>query len=237
MHATHELAHLVAALILWVGGGALLWRAAVARRRAIGRPTGVRPAGGPDRRAAMGAMRRTGVLVVAGLSAAAATIHLAAGPDHVAELGDLGLGFYWAAIFQGAFAVAWATRSGSTRLAGLGLLVNVGLIGAWVVARTIGLPGTAGTEPVGLADGTVIALELALLVGLAARLRGFDTRLEISVAPARLATAATSGLVVALGVIALSTTIAVAAAAGGHGPDGYHGGASAGAPAPAHDTH
>lgn len=232
MHAWHETAHLVAALILWAGGGAILARAAILRRRARVLPGASPDLPPPDRRAAMASMRRASVIVVAALSGAAAAVHLAAGPDHVAELGDLGLGFYWAAIFQGAFAVAWLTGGGSNRLARAGIAANVALLLAWAWARTVGLPGTSGVESIGLADGTVVALEVALVAALLARLRGLDTHIEVALAPARLATVATSGLVAALGVIALSTTIAVAAAAGGHHAAGHADGA--GAPADGH---
>ena len=224
-HASHELIELLAALILSIGGGLLLVRAALARRDRAPLTLVATPGpAAPERRLAMSAMRRTEDLVIVALSAAAAVIHLAAGPAHVEELGDLGLGFYWAAGFQGVFAIAWWRSGGSRRLALSGIAANVALLVAWAWSRAVGLPGTAGPEAMGVADGTVVLLQLVLVVALIARTRGYDTMVEISASPARLRTAATSGLVAILGVIALSTTIAVAASGQDHhGADDGHG--------------
>ena len=234
-HASHELVELLAALILSTGGGLLLVRAALAQRGrvplAVDDTTGSVASG---RRLAMGVMRRTGNLIIVALSAAAAVIHLMAGPGHVEELGDLGLGFYWAAGFQGVFAIAWWRSGGSSRLGFTGIVANLALLGAWAWSRAVGLPGTAGPEAMGVADGTVVLLQLALVVALIARMRGYDTMIEISASPARLRTAATAGLVATLGVIALSTTIAVAASGRDHHATGDDHGA---VPSPAHEAH
>lgn len=227
MHGSHEFLHLVAATVLWFGGGTILVRAALGRQgHPAAGPREVRPPRQPERRQAIGALRRTAVAIVAGLSAAAAAIHLAAGPTHVVELGDLGLGFYGAAILQGAFAIAWIGGHGSMRLAAAGIALNLSLIAAWAVSRTVGLPGTAGPESIGLADATAIALELALVAGLVARRRGIDADLAVALPAARVSTVATSARVAALGIIALSATIGVVAAGGDHHgsstPIGHH---------------
>ena len=65
-------------------------RASARPRRAAGPPT-------PRRR-----VRRSLVLILAGLSAGAAVIHLVAAPSHYAEIGDLAAGFVVSAAFQAA---------------------------------------------------------------------------------------------------------------------------------------
>lgn len=231
-HGWHELAMLMGALILSIGGGAILVRAAFDRRAARGRsvpvPLGAGLPGtspGAERRSALGAVRRAETLIAVGLSAGAAAIHLAAGPAHVEELGDLGLGFYWAALFQGMFAIAWLGRPGSRCLASVAIAGNLAILGAWAWARTIGLPTIAGgPESIGVADGTAVVLQIGLVALLAARMGGLGTWAVRTRSPAGLRTAATSGLVAILGVVALSTTIAVADAAAGHHDDGADGG-------------
>ena len=59
---------------------------------------------GPDR-TTVDAVRRLEAWTAAGLAAGAGAIHLAAAPGHVEELGDLGLAFYWAALFQVGLAI------------------------------------------------------------------------------------------------------------------------------------
>lgn len=231
-HGSHELIELLAALILSIGGGAILVRAWLVRR---GRephrtlavpavPTALR-ADPADRRSALRGLRRAVASVIVGLSAGAAIIHLAAGPEHVEAFGDLGLGFYAAGLFQAAFAIAWWTsRAGSRRLAIIGLAVNGALLIAWAWSRTIGLPTVvSGPEAPGVADVTVVGLQLALIVLLAIRFRGLDRRVALPRSPALLRTVTTSGLVAVLGVIALSTTIALASTTSGHShDDGAH---------------
>ena len=166
------------------------------------------------------------------LSLGAAAIHLAAGPAHVQALGDLGLGFYWAALLQGTFAVALLGRSYSRTLAWGGIALNVALVAAWAWSRMIGLPDVpGGPEAVGVADGTAVILQLALVALLAARVRGVRTlrRAGRTAAPSRFA--ATAGFAMLIGVVVVSSTFAVADAATGHGHDepgaaGHHGGSS-----------
>ena len=166
------------------------------------------------------------------LSIGAAAIHLAAGPAHVEVLGDLGLGFYWAALLQGTFAVALLGRSGSRKLAWTGIALNVVLVAAWAWSRLIGLPDVPdGPGAVGIADGTAVILQLALVALLAARFRGVRTprRFGRPAAPSRWA--ATAGFATLIGVVLVSSTFAVADAATGHGHDeagaaGHHEGSS-----------
>ena len=108
-HGSHAAIEMLAAFVLVVTGAIVLALAAHQRRRAlaVGVPSAARPAmaepGDPGRLSVP-------VAVVVALSLGAAAIHLAAGPSHVEELGDLGLGFYWAALFQGGWAIAYAAR-------------------------------------------------------------------------------------------------------------------------------
>ena len=53
-------------------------------------------------------------IIVAALALGAAAIHVAAGPAHVEALGDLGLGFYWVAIFQAAIGIGFLAAGAST---------------------------------------------------------------------------------------------------------------------------
>jgi hypothetical protein len=117
-------------------------------------------------------------LVAASLAAAA--IHFALGPDHVEELGSLGGGFYVA----GALQMSWAVlaiglprihRSADVRvdavrlLVPAGIAINTGVLAAWVVSRTVGLP--AGEHPwtpeaIGVTDAVTALLEGGLVLGL-----------------------------------------------------------------------
>ncbi|HUQ43297.1 MAG TPA: hypothetical protein VM451_02640 [Candidatus Limnocylindria bacterium] len=117
-------------------------------------------------------------------SAGAGIIHLALGPEHVDELGGLGLGFYLAAGLQLGWSIAVAViltmrgASGAAWLRSLaltGIAINGAIVAAWVISRTVGLP--AGEMPwvpeaIGRPDGVSVLLQLALVVGLAAWLRG-----------------------------------------------------------------
>ncbi len=114
---------------------------------------------------------------------------LCCGPAHVEELGDLGLAFYWAAIFQAGLAVAFVrSRVGGpgtwlTRIAVGGSLAVSGL---WLLSRTIGLPlMPGGPEPVGTADAIGTVLQLLTVALLAVRGPALDARV--------LATSAASG--------------------------------------------
>jgi hypothetical protein len=117
-------------------------------------------------------------LILIAASLGAAIIHFAHGPEHIEELGALGLGFY----VSGALQVGWAllalaanrsaARSWLARAAfPTGVALNVAIILAWVVSRTVGLPAGEQPwtpEPVGLADGICALLEAGVVVGLLA---------------------------------------------------------------------
>lgn len=232
MPESHELMMLAAATLLCGGGGVILVRATLDRRAAVARlativsddpsaaasptPTPVpRPSTG---RSTLGTVRRVETLVAAGLSLGAAAIHLAAGSAHVEALGDLGLGFYWAAAFQTIFAAVLLSHPHVRRVAVVGIGANLALLSAWAVSRTMGLPTVSGgPEAIGVADGITVLLQALLVVALAARLRGLDARLVATRSASVVRSVATSGLVAMLGIIFLTTTIAVADATSGHG--------------------
>lgn len=215
VHGSHALIETLAALVLSLGGAAILVRAWLARRAGstVRKRPGWSVAGQPSDASAPA----LAIPVLVGLlSAAAGAIHLVAAPEHVEMLGDLGLGFYWAALFQVGFAAAWIASSRSTRLAWLGLIGNAFLIAAWAWSRTVGLPGLAdGPEPIGAADGVAVALELGIVVLLAAEAR--------IVPPSRLVQPShglgAAALVAIGGVAVLATVIALVDLAGG----GHHG--------------
>ena len=225
---SHDLVMLAAATLLWGGGGVILGRAALDRRAAVGRlatlvledPSGaVRPGPRPSTgRSTLGSVRRVETLVAAGLSLGAAAIHLAAGSAHVEALGDLGLGFYWAAAFQTIFAAVLLSHPHARRVAAVGIGANLALLGAWAVSRTMGLPTVSGgPEAIGVADGITVVLQALLVVLLAVRLRGVDARLVATRSASVVRSVAMSGLVAMLGIILVTTAIAVADATSDHG--------------------
>jgi hypothetical protein len=223
-HETHASIELAAAAVLTLGGAVVLGRAWVDRRPAAraGRPSG----GAAD---SVGdpidpALRRLIVI----LSGAAAAIHLAAAPAHIVALGDVGLAFYWAALFQAGFAVAFLPQRPAGWLATLGIVGNGVLVIVWGASRTVGLPVLGiGPEPIGIADGVAVALELGIVGLLALTGRGVGTRVAAIAGPDTARTAATSGLVAVAGVAMLATTVAL-----GQPGTGHDHGTAAGHPAP-----
>jgi len=211
-HETHASIEAVAAAVLSLGGAAILVRAWVDRRSGH-RIVAVRtfPA-----RPRQDVVRRSVRYLVVVLSTGAAAIHLAAGPEHVEALGDLGLAFYLAALFQAGFAVAWLADRPSRFLIVVGIVANALLVGAWGWSRTVGLPfDVGGPEGIGLTDAVAVLLELGLMGLLLAPVMRVDERLARLAPPAALSTVATSGVVAIAGVAVLAATIAVADAAGG----------------------
>lgn len=161
-------------------------------------------------------------IIVAALALGAAAIHVAAGPAHVEALGDLALGFYWVAIFQAAIGIGFLAAGASTpgrlpsRVALAGTLVITGL---WIISRTIGIPLVeSGAEPVGVADLVATVLQLGIIVliwpvALATRPSAADLSGR---RPYGRRGPAAGTVMAALGVIVLSSSIAVADAAAGH---------------------
>lgn len=161
------------------------------------------------------------VRVAAALSLGAGLIHLTAGPPHLIELGALGLGFYLADIFQIAVAALLLVRSDARPLVWIVIAGNVALIGAWAWSRSVGVPGIpGGPESAGAGDGITVVLQIALIAVLSLRLGGWDLRLIGSRSESVVETFVTASLVAILGVIILSTTIAVVDLTADHGADG-----------------
>lgn len=165
--------------------------------------------------------RRAETMFAASLSIGAAAIHLVAASSHVGPLGDLALGFYWAALFQAAFAVAVLTHPSSRRLARIGVGINLAFIGVWAWSRTIGLPMIpGGPEPVSMADATTVAFQIVLVWLLAVRPGVLGSGPVHGRRPAAsLGPVPSSAFVVGIGLVLLSTTIAMADGATGHGHD------------------
>ncbi len=215
-HAAHAAIELAAAVVLVLTGALFLAVAAHQRRVvALGVPTGTGPGTTPIERPLALSIP---VAVAVALSLGAAAIHLAAGPSHVEELGDLGLGFYWAALFQAGWAVAYAVRR-SHAVAWVGIVGNVAIVGAWLGSRTLGLP--VGSEPwrpeaIGVPDLTTVIFQ-GILVGILAFATIGSRRSSV---PRRTSRSGAAGLVAGVpivGILFLATTLAVASAAGGHG--------------------
>lgn len=151
----------------------------------------------------------------------AAVIHLAAGGEHIQALGDLGLGFYWAAAFQAVIALALLGRSDRPWVTSLTIAGNTAILAAWVLSRTLGLPTVpGGPGSIGLADGVAAALQILLVGFLFVRPRVRDARWMARRSPDRLGSHLLAGLGTAMAAIALSTFLAVGAVAAAQG-DGH----------------
>ncbi len=181
----------------------------------------------PDQQASLRALsplapsQRIETMFAASLSAGAAAIHLAAASSHLEPLGDLALGFYWAAFFQIAFAGALLAHPSSRRLATVGVAINVALIAAWAWSRTIGLPTIpSGPEAVGLTDATTVAFQIALVWMLARRLGTLRNSRVIGGSAVPLGPIPGAAFIVGIGLVLLATPIAMADGLTGHGHDG-----------------
>jgi hypothetical protein len=224
-HGAHAAIEMIAAVVLVLSGGLVL---ALAARRRLALGPGV---ASPPSASAWTAPRRAISLpaaVAVALSLGAAAIHLAAGPSHVGALGDLGLGFYWAALFQGGWAVSWLAQR-SRSVAWVGIAGNLAIVGAWLGSRTVGLPiGPEAWRPesIGVPDLTALVFQLLLVAILSLELARGGALATIG---RRIGRPGSSGLVAGVpivGILFLATTLAVATAAGGHAHDqtALHGG-------------
>jgi hypothetical protein len=203
----HDLILTVAAAVLVIAGTGFLLLAARARRS-----TDRRPAFARNR---LARPTHLGLIVMGGLSACAGIVHLAAAPGHYAELGDLGAGFLGAGIFQLAWArTAIASRHGalSPLASWLGLLGNAAIIGAWAVARTVGVP-FGHVDPIALPDGAATTLEALVVGGLAITLGPSSLRRALTGRPFR--AIAPIAVVPILGLALVVTALATVAIAAG----------------------
>lgn len=159
------------------------------------------------------------VLPVATLSLGVGMIHAAVVTDHFREDTLAGLFFVVVAVFQLAWGIMFALRP-QRGLAALGLAVNVLVIGAWIVTRTVGLPFGAHPgvpEPMATPDLLATLLEVVIVAGTAIlvlpSLRNMARRSVTNVASADLS------VVLALIVITMTISYAMAdiSVNGGHG--------------------
>jgi hypothetical protein len=172
-------------------------------------------------------IRRPLWLVGAALSIGAGIIHFALGPEHLEELGALGFGFY----VSGALQVGWAAalgvalvlpgardrNRGLRALAWSGIAINLAILAAWAFSRIVGLP--AGETPwtpegIGVPDAIAGVLEVALVLGLGAWLRGW------AVGRVQSTRLLGIGVAVALSAVLVGTVVAVTPS-GMHDVDGH----------------
>lgn len=186
------------------------------RQSMVGGSPRIDPAGGAS-------LRRSLVLVLAGLSAGAAVIHLAAAPAHFAEIGALAVGFVVSAAFQALWA-CWCLGDPSRRTLAIGIAGNLAIVGAWAWTRTVGLPvgEFAGSpEPIGYPDAASVVFEVLLIGGVAARWLDLDLR---AARRPLLTTVASIAVVPAVGLVLVLTSLATLAIAAGvdHGSMPVH---------------
>jgi hypothetical protein len=222
----HETVELIAAAVLVIGGTIFTLRALrtrpapgpVASADPAGRPTAVDPSAEPA-----AAVRRSLALILAGLSAGGAAVHLAAAPSHYAEIGDLASGFVVAAALQAAW-IRWCLAGPSRRAAVAGIAINAAIVAVWVWTRTIGLPVgpfAGGPEPIGYPDAASVGFELLLIAGLAVRLLDLDVVLARHAVVREMAAV---GVVPVIGLVLVLASLAALAIATGrdHGFDPGH---------------
>jgi len=104
---------------------------------------------------------------IAALAAAAALVHAAMAPPHIADGAVLGWSFVVAAWLQLGVAVFAVTKP-SARVWQATIALHVVLIGAWAVSRTAGLPfgpHAGEAESMTIVDLTTVGLEAAATIG------------------------------------------------------------------------
>jgi hypothetical protein len=114
-----------------------------------------------------GAWRTDLVRLAAGLSGAAAAVHLSVARLHFDEYWLFGAGFVVSGGLQLGWAVAVWLRSDDRPLLIAGLVLQLGIAAVWVVSRTVGLPyGPSAGDPesIGALDAQCTFDELLILV-------------------------------------------------------------------------
>ncbi|HEX4820588.1 MAG TPA: hypothetical protein VFV00_10300 [Acidimicrobiales bacterium] len=180
------------------------------------------------------AIPRAQLLLLASAALGAALLHAAFAPGHFTETWSHGLAFAVMAWLQLALAVALVAFP-SRRVFALGLL-NLGIIGIWVMSRTIGAPFGPNSwtrEDVGTPDLIATGLEVLLVIGCASLLwRARGRAVRVITGPRMLLWGALAGsLIVAIGTtVALTPRYAGEHTHGGGADDGHvHSAAAAGA--------
>ena len=224
-HISHDSVEQLTALIIVIGGAIFLALSLRARSVQPGSAALVdtqraravtAPSATPTVRHSLG-------LIMAGLSAGAAVIHLVVAPSHFEEIGDLAAGFVISAAFQ-ALWVRWCLAGPSRRTMAIGIVGNLAIVAAWTYTRTIGLPigeFAGSAEPIGYPDGASVVFELLLVAGLI--VRWFDLDLAAS-RRAVIREVAAIAVVPVLGLVLVVTSLATVAVASGleHGLPSDH---------------
>ena len=130
-------------------------------------------------------------LHLAALSMVAGSIHAVVAPPHFGEYWLFGAFFVALAAFQLGWG-AWIYERPSPRAYRLGLFVSVGVIGLWLVSRTIGLPigpDSGRPEGIGPLDPAASAVQamIALLCTAFLRAGGEAPRAQELAMPVRIA--------------------------------------------------
>ena len=158
--------------------------------------------------------------LAAAMSVASAAIHYGYAPHHLLE--DWAHGWFFVIIATAQLGFAFLVVTRPTRLLwALATVLNVGIIGTWIVSRTSGLPfgpEALRKEAVGTADVVSIVLEaavivLALVALFAPKLMSRELRDRMG---ARFTTGALSGVALLAAFVMLTPTYTEAHAAGGH---------------------
>jgi hypothetical protein len=166
--------------------------------------------------------------LLAGLSVAAGAIHLAMVGSHAEASAIDGLQFALAGWFQFVLAFWLFARPSRWPLI-VNLVVNVGLIVAWAVSRTVGLPWGAHAgiaEEVGRVDLLCVGAEAALVVVSVALL--IKPQLAISARGPVVAVIAALPLLAVFGLTTAALASGEVAAHGGPGHSHTHGAGAAG---------
>ncbi len=156
-------------------------------------------------------LARTSALALFG----AAAIHAAAAPVHFDQDPLHGILFVAVAIVQALAGIALLV-SGNRRVLVASAVVSAGVVAAWVVSRTVGIPGieiAAEREAVGLADGVATSFELWVIATALAVVSLPRARLA-----AQLSLPAGAWLsIVAIGIVAVTVPAVSAAPRHDHG--------------------
>lgn len=192
----HNTLHGIAAVLLLAVGTPLLWAAWRARRsrtRALGTPA-----------------TDTGttiplLLIAAALSYGAAAVHIAVVPEHFAESAPEGIAFAVLALFQ--LATGTLLQIGPSDRCKVAIVaVNLGATLMWTITRTTGVPliaDLASPEAMAIRDVAATAYEL----GIVAVLLGLPRAVAHGT---RFGSIASMSLVPILGLVGISTLLAVA---------------------------
>ena len=191
--AWHNALDAVAAALLLAIGAPLLWAAWRAKA-----------SGARSHRSVNTDTTTSLLLIAAGLSFAAAAIHIAVVPEHFAESAAEGVAFALLALFQIATGVV-LTVGPSDRLRAAVVAVNLGATLMWMITRTIGVPfisDLASPEAIALRDVAATTFELGTVAVLGLlRARTYADRF---------ASMAAVSLVPVLGLVGIITLLAVA---------------------------